>query len=122
MRMSRSNINSVISVIPVKDYDNAMIWYTTLLEREADIVPVEYVAEWQLTENAWVQVTKDPDRAGKSTVIIGVQDIEDQRTMLEKAKMPIGEIIEIPGIIKMAEIVDPDGNKISFVQDISESA
>jgi len=36
-----------------------------------------------------------------------------------KADVPIGEIVEYPGVIKMAETLDPDGNKVVFVQDIS---
>jgi hypothetical protein len=77
--MSNSNINSVIAVVPVKDHDTAVEWYKKLLGRDADVVPMEDVAEWQLTENAWLQVTTDPDRAGKTTVIIGVNDAEPER-------------------------------------------
>ena len=119
--MYNSNINCVIAVLPVKDQDAAVLWYKNLLGRDADIVPVEGVAEWQLAEYAWVQVTTDPERAGSGTVIIGVNDIESQRKFLEEANVPLGEIIEYPGIIKMIEVVDPEGNKIAFVQDISNA-
>ena len=117
-----SNISNLVAVVPVKDHQNAVKWYTKLLGREADLVPVDEVAEWQIADNAWIQVGADPERAGYTTVIIGVHDIAEQRGFCEKAGIPLGELIEIPEVIKMAEAVDPEGNKVAFVQDISGGA
>jgi len=117
--MPISNINSVYAVIPVKDQDTSVRWYKNLLGRDADIVPVEDVAEWQLAKNAWLQVTKDEEKSGNATVIIGVDDIEEQCLSCSTANVSCGEIIEYPGIIRMIEVIDPDGNKVAFVQDIS---
>ena len=120
--MSTQNINSVISVIPVKHFDDALDWYKRLFGRDPDIVPMEGIAEWQLVENAWIQVGTDPDRAGTTTVVVGVHDVEAQRKTCLDANLSIGEVEEYPEIIKMAEIIDLEGNKISFVQDISSNA
>jgi len=120
--MSAQNINSVISVIPVKDFELTLEWYRKLFERDPDVVPMEGIAEWQLVENAWIQVSIDPERAGSTTVVIGVNDVEVQCKSFSDANLPIGEIVEYPEIIKMAEIIDPEGNKISFVQDISNNS
>ena len=117
----KSSINSLVAVIPVKNFDKASTWYATLLGREADLVPVEEVAEWQLAEGAWLQVSTDPDRAGGTTVVIGVDDIEQQRRLCEDAGIMLSDVQEYPGVIKMAEVCDPDGNKVSFVEDISTS-
>lgn len=117
--MSRANIINVVAVVPVEDHARGAAWYAKLLGREADLVPVKEVAEWQLAENAWLQVGTDAERAGSNTVVIGVIDIEVQRRLCRNADMSIGEIVEYPGVIKMAEILDPDGNKVVFVQDIS---
>ncbi|MBE9102751.1 VOC family protein [Vacuolonema iberomarrocanum] len=117
--MSSTNINNVIAVVPVKDHQNAVEWYMKLLGRDADLIPVDEVAEWQLADNAWIQVGTDAERAGYTTVIIGVNDIDVQRSFCAKAGVSVGEVVEIPEAIKMAETVDPDGNKVVFVQDIS---
>lgn len=117
--MSGSNINSVVAVVPVNDQDAAVDWYKKLLGRDADVVPVEDVAEWLLAENAWLQVSTDPVRAGSTTVVIGVHDIDAQRRACALANVSCGEIIEYPDVVKMIEVTDPDGNKITFVQDIS---
>ena len=117
--MSTSNVSSVVAVVPVGDHPRSTGWYAKLLGRQADLVPMEDVAEWQLADRAWLQVTTDPERAGSTTVIIGVADIQVQRKLCAKADVPLGETVEYPDIIKMAETLDPDGNKIVFVQDIS---
>jgi len=117
--MSSSHINSVIAVVPVQDHNAAVEWYTNLLGRSADVVPAEGVAEWQLVENAWLQVGTDPEQAGNATVIIGVNDIEAQCRALEEAKVQHGDLVEYPAMIKMVEVIDPSGNKLVFVQDIS---
>ncbi len=117
--MSNTNINSVIAVVPVKDQAVADAWYKKLLGRDADIIPMDGVAEWRLAEQAWLQVGVDPDLAGSTTVIIGVNDIDLQCTACAKAEVSLGEVVEYSRIIKMAEAVDPDGNKVVFIQDIS---
>ena len=117
--MPSKNINSVISVIPVKNFELALEWYQKLFEREPDLVPMEGIAEWQLLENAWIQVSIDLERAGSTTVVIVVNDLESKCKVILDANLPIGEIVEYPEVIKMAEIIDEEGNKISFVQDIS---
>ena len=120
--MSSSNINSVVAVVPVKDQNTAVEWYTKLLGRDADLVPVEGVAEWQLAENAWLQVSTDPERAGSTTVVIGVNDIDAQCRACASADVSYGEVVEYPEVVRMMEVIDPDGNKVTFVQDISERA
>jgi len=117
--MNNANIDSVIAVVPVKNQARAVEWYKKLIGREADIVPVEDVAEWQLAENAWIQVTSDPERAGSSTVVVSVIDLDAQLAACAEANVSTGEVVEYPNIVKMVDVIDPDGNKISFVQDIS---
>jgi hypothetical protein len=34
----------------------------------------------------------------------------------------LGEVVEYPDIVKTVEAVDPDGNKVTFVQDLSGEA
>lgn len=114
-----SIINSVIAVIPVKDFDRALNWYINLFDRNPDMQPMEGIAEWQLVDNAWVQLTVAEECSANATVIVGVDDVEGKRQELLQKDLPAGELIEYPGVIKMFEVSDLEGNKISFVQDIS---
>ncbi len=117
--MSILNIDSVIAVVPVKDQAEAVAWYKKLLGREADVVPVDGVAEWQLAENGWLQVTTDPECAGSTSVIVGVSDLDALCTACADAGVSLGEIVEYPDIVKTVDAVDPDGNKVFFAQKLS---
>jgi len=116
------NLESLIAVVPVMDQTTAVNWYKKLLGRDADVVPIDGVAEWQLAEKAWLQVTADPDNVGNTTVIINVSDLDAQRTACAEADVSLGEVVEYPGIVKMVDAIDPDGNKITFVQELSSEA
>ena len=117
--MSFGNINSVISVMPVCDFEVAQGFYVQLFGREPDVVPMEGIAEWQIMENAWIQVSSVPGHVGSTSVVIGVNNLEALRDDYARSGMAISDIEEYPGVIKMAEIKDPEGNTIAFVQDIS---
>lgn len=114
------NLTSVISVLPVADHSDAVAWYGRWIGRGPDVEPMEGVAEWQLAQNAWIQVSADPESAGQTTVVIGVADIDVQRDACETAGVPWGDVNDY-GFVKTAETADPAGNKIVFVQDLSDA-
>jgi hypothetical protein len=115
--MSESNLTSVVAVLPVVDHAGAVAWYQKWIGRAPDVEPMEGVAEWQVAENAWIQVSADPTPAGKSTVVVGVVDIDTQRADCAAAGVTIGDVDDY-GFIKTAEAIDPAGNKILFIQEM----
>ena len=115
--MSESNLQNVVAVLPVADHAAAVAWYEKWIGRAADVVPMEGIAEWRIAENAWIQVSADPEPAGRTSVVIGVEDIDTQRSTCAAAGVTIGEVNDY-GFIKTAEAVDPAGNKILFVQEM----
>lgn len=110
-------LTSVVSVLSVRDHAAATAWYRSWIGREADVVPVEGVAEWQLTAGGWIQVALDPERAGGSTVVVGVLDVVAQRQVCVDAGITVGDVLDY-GVVKLVEVADPDGNKVVFVQEI----
>ena len=60
-------------------------------------------------------------KAGQNAVIaITVANIETaKRHMEEKGVFFEGDILEIPGQVKMALFLDPDGNKLQLVEDLN---
>lgn len=118
--MSASNIASVVGVLPVTDHATAVKWYQKWIGRVPDVEPMEGVAEWQLAENAWIQVSVDPEPAGRTTVVVGVKDIEAQHSACAAAGIAMGDISDY-GVVKTSEAVDPAGNKILFVQEMPQS-
>jgi uncharacterized protein YndB with AHSA1/START domain len=113
-------LTSAISVLPVRDFSEALTWYAQWLRRPPDLQPAEDVAEWQIADAAWIQVTLDAQAAGQTTVVIGVSDIEAQRLECQAAGITLGEIHDY-GFIKTAESTDPAGNAIVFVQEVHDS-
>ena len=117
--MSIVGLDSVVAVVPVTNQVAAVTWYKALLGRDADVVPTEDVAEWELAAGAWLQVTTEPERAGNTTVVLVVSDIDAQRAACAAANVALGDLTEYPGIVKTVDAIDPDGNKVTFVQDLS---
>lgn len=63
-----------------------------------------------------VGVEDDVDRHGtKAHLAYQVDDLDDLRTRLKSADVPIKESIPIPGMNRL-EIRDPFGNRIEFVE------
>ncbi|WP_211588889.1 VOC family protein [Allorhizocola rhizosphaerae] len=109
----------MVGVLPVTDHETAVKWYQKWIGRGPDVEPMEGVAEWELAKNAWIQVSVDPDSAGRTTVVVGVEDIEAQRSACAAAGVDMGAVNDY-GFVKTAEAVDPAGNKIMFVQEVPQ--
>lgn len=112
-------LNDIAAVVATRDYAVARSWYSRLVGREPDLEPVDAVAEWQITATAWLQLVEDPQRAGKSAVRFGVDDLDAQVAELADAGIAPGEPVIVPGIVKIVDVADPDGNEVSFVQEIT---
>jgi catechol 2,3-dioxygenase-like lactoylglutathione lyase family enzyme len=113
------NLVSVVGVLPVADHDEAVSWYQRWIGRGPDVKPMQGVAEWQLAENAWIQVALDPDSAGRTTVVVGVADLDTQCSACAAGDVAVGDVNDY-GFVKTAEAVDPAGNKILFVQEVPQ--
>ncbi len=55
-----------------------------------------------------------------TTPVFGVSDCDASRTALEGAGIKFdGETMEIPGMVKLATFLDPDGHPLMIAQDLS---
>ena len=117
--MSGSNIATVVGVLPVTDHATAVNWYQKWIGRAPDVEPMEGVAEWQLAENAWIQVSADPESAGHTTVVVVVKNIDAQLSACAAAGVAVSDVNDY-GFVKTAEAADPAGNKILFVQEVAQ--
>lgn len=113
----KSNFVNVVAVVPVKDHAVALAWYRRWIGRDADVVPMEGVAEWQIAGSGWLQVALDPEHAGGTSVVVGVRDVDVQRAACIEVGVQVGDVQDY-GFIKLVEAVDPDGNKVVFVQEV----
>jgi predicted enzyme related to lactoylglutathione lyase len=110
-------IDKVLANVAVDDFASALTWYERLLGHPADVAPMEGLAEWHLAEGGGIQVSDDEDRAGSSSVTLVVTD---QLAALKAEGIPVGPIQGTPGLVKVATVTDPEGNRITFAEDLAD--
>lgn len=89
-----------------------------MLGRGPDLAPIDGVAEWQIAATGWLQLIEDSERAGRSAVRIGVDDLDAVRAELADAGIAAGEPVVIAEMVTVVDVADPDGNEVSFVADV----
>lgn len=114
--------NDIAAVVATRDYAVARAWYAGVFGREPDLEPVDGVAEWQVTATAWLQLITDAERAGRSAVRIGVDDLDAQIAELAGAGITAGEPVVIADMVRVVDVTDPDGNEVSFVAEFTEGS
>ncbi len=102
--------------IPVADLEAAIEWYERLLGSPPDMTPNEIERTWRLTDESWLYVVTDPDRAGKALVTVMVDDLDERLAAIELRGIGSGEVQQINEKTRKVEFVDSEGNRISFGQ------
>ena len=60
----KSQFINLITVFPVKDMETSLAWYRRWLG-EPDSIPMEGIAEYQVTETAWLQLTQEEGKSSQ---------------------------------------------------------
>jgi predicted enzyme related to lactoylglutathione lyase len=101
----------VLAQATVSDLTSAERWYTSLWERPPDSRPMPGLLEWHVGGTAGLQVWSEPERAGRSTVVIGTDDLDAVAARLTAGGMAHGGV-EPGGAGRVLQVADPDGNRI----------
>lgn len=109
----------VLAVVPVADFDAAVSWYERFFGRQADARPMPGLADWHLTGSAWVQVFRDPGRAGATLLNFAVDDMDTHRAELAERGLTSGEITTTSKNARLSAITDPEGNTITLIENPS---
>jgi hypothetical protein len=107
----------VLAGIAVTDYPSAIRWYQRLFGGPPTRLPMEYVAEWQVTDGACVQIVRSPERTGRSIVALTVADLDKTIVELANELVVLEEIDSGNPNIRPARTTDPDGNLVTFTED-----
>jgi predicted enzyme related to lactoylglutathione lyase len=113
-------IDRVLAGIAVDGFASAFSWYERLWGRPADATPMEGLAEWHFSEYGGIQLIHDADRAGSSSVTLVVSSLNEALAALEAEGIPVGPIQGTPGLVKAATVTDPEGNEITFAEDLTD--
>ncbi len=105
--------------VPVADYETALAWYERLIGRPPDVTPTEGEAMWELTERGWMYLVRDADRSGKGLLTLLVDELRAHLAELRERGLAPGPIDTVPGAVRRAAITDPEGNRITFGEDLS---
>jgi predicted enzyme related to lactoylglutathione lyase len=115
-------ITHVFAGIAVADYDSALAWYTRFFGRSSDVIVTENESMWQVAEAAWIYVVGDANRAGSALLTLLVDDLEDHVAELAQRGLATSAIETVPGLYRKAVMTDPEGNTLSFGEDLSTDA
>lgn len=114
-------VTSITIGLPVKSTSSALSWYEKLFGQVPQIHPATGVAEMEISPGAWLQVM---DASGEETparvLRIGVENLADELERLERAGVrlepPRTFVLADHGVLKLAYIDDPDGNRLCFYE------
>ncbi len=97
----------------VTDLGGAERWYSVVFDRPPDARPMDGLLEWHLGDTFGVQVWAEPERAGRSTMVLGESDLDGLAERLAE----VGVVDDRPQRATSSRILaleDPDGNRVVF--------
>jgi hypothetical protein len=104
-------IKTIFAHVSCSDLESSEKWYSKLFGRGPDRHPMEGLAEWHFTDSAEVQLFEDKDKAGTSTLTLGVLPLEPERKRLTDADLKVGEMEKTKDFYIM-RLRDPDQNLV----------
>jgi predicted enzyme related to lactoylglutathione lyase len=109
-------VTIVYAVIPASDLDTARVWWTRLLGREPDRVPMPSDVEWVFPSGG-LQLISDADHAGAGTVTLGVDDVDAELVDIAGRGVDVPQAQTVPsGQFRIATLHDTDGNTVVLAQ------
>lgn len=105
--------------IPVSAIASGREWHERFFGRPPEMAPNEREVCWKLADGGWIYVVEDADRTGKGLLTLLVDDLDAELARLAERGVQPGSLDEIPGAVRKAEFVDPDGNRITLGQPLT---
>ncbi|KRB23424.1 VOC family protein [Mesorhizobium loti] len=106
-------IETIFAHVSCSDLEASIGWYEKLFGKPPLRRPMPGLAEWHFTESAELQLFEDKDKAGTSTLTLGVLPLAPERQRLVAAGLQPGPIEEADHFWIM-RMRDPDGNLVVF--------
>ncbi len=107
----------------VKDIDASIAWFKETLGFEETFKVPGWAEVSTPTAGVTIGLAESEAAEGGSggaTPVFGVTDIEAARAALEAKGVRFeGDIIEMPGLVKLTTFKDPDGNSYMFAQSLA---
>ncbi|WP_296747320.1 glyoxalase/bleomycin resistance/dioxygenase family protein [Mesorhizobium sp.] len=104
-------IETIFAHVSCSYLETSTKWYEKLFGRPPARRPMDGLVEWQFTDSAEVQLFEDKDKAGTSTLTLGVLPLEPERKRLADSGLAPGPIEETKDFYIM-RMRDPDDNLV----------
>lgn len=104
----------VLAQATVTDLDRARSWYDQLFDRPADAEPMPGLIEYHLGDGFGVQVFREPERAGRSAIVLAETDLDAAAARLQAAGIADDGAAAISSG-RALQLSDPDGNRVVLV-------
>ncbi|WP_111764978.1 VOC family protein [Nakamurella deserti] len=106
-------ITRLLAQMTVSDLPAAERWYGRLFGTGPDARPMDGLLEWHLSPAFGVQVYVEPDRAGRSSMVLGVDDVTAEAGRLTAAAID-HDGAQDATTVRILPLTDADGNRIVF--------
>ncbi|TPI18137.1 MULTISPECIES: VOC family protein [unclassified Mesorhizobium] len=104
-------IETIFAHVSCSNLEASVKWYQKLFGKAPARRPMAGLVEWQFTDSAEVQLFEDKDKAGTSTLTIGVLPLEPERKRLTDAGLNPGPVEDAKDFYIM-RMRDPDNNLV----------
>jgi catechol-2,3-dioxygenase len=106
-------IQRLLAQATVSDLEAARNWYARLFSRQPDASPMDGLLEWHLADTFGVQVWAEPERAGRSSMVLDETDLDALAARLAEAGIPNAGPEQATSS-RILRLEDPDGNRLVF--------
>ncbi|GAA0975068.1 VOC family protein [Nocardioides aquaticus] len=104
-------IDGLMAQCTVTDLERAEDWYARLLGRGPDARPMAGLLEWHLGDAYGLQVWRESERAGQSSVVLTETALDEAAA--HASHVGIDHDGPRPGGgARILQLVDPDGNRV----------
>jgi hypothetical protein len=114
-------IDVLFAGLPVAELGPAVDWYERFLGRPPDMAPNETERAWQLTDDGWLYVVEDNDRAGNGIATLLVDDLDARIGELSDRGIETGEVERLNESTRKLVVTDQDGNQIALGEAVSSA-
>ncbi|UCI22758.1 VOC family protein (plasmid) [Mesorhizobium sp. B2-1-8] len=108
-------IQGIYAALATASIASAEKFYTQLFGREPDDRPMNGLIQWRGVAGANIQIFQDEENAGSGRLTVVVPEMSKARMALEQIGVTLED--ELQGDYgRIAQIVDPDGNRITLAE------
>jgi len=108
-------VDVLFAGVATSDFSAALVWYETLMGRPHDLVAHDTEVMWRVNDGGWLYLVVDAERAGHALVALTVPDLEQALADLAGRGVDPPDV-EVIGAARKATIIDPEGNRIAFIE------